>query len=169
MRNIDQLHIRPTRPDDQAQLLPLIAAFRMALGQLRGHMPTLDLDAAHQELQDYQRQNYPIFVAEGQAGRLVGYLVCRVQDEIVWAESLFVSPAQRRQGVGSALYAQAETLAQDLGGDAPYNWVHPNNDKIIAFLQKRGYNVLNLVELRRPWPGEETTQKIQVGQHKFDY
>ena len=163
------MHIRPVHPDDQTQLVPLVAAFRVVLGQLKGRTPTPDLDAARQELKDYQDQNYPIFVAEDEKGRLVGYLVCRVQGDVVWAESLFVSPVQRRQGVGSALYAQAEALAQDLGGDAPYNWVHPNNDKIIAFLQKRGYNVLNLIELRRPWPGGETTQKIQVGRHEFDY
>jgi len=163
------MHVRPIRSDDQGKLVPLIAAFRVALGQLRGHTPPPDRDAARQELQDYQRQNYPIFVAEDETGHLVGYLVCRVQDDVVWAESLFVSPTQRRQGVGSALYAQAETLARDLGGDAPYNWVHPNNDKIIAFLRKRGYDVLNLIELRRPWPGEATTQNITVGQHTFDY
>jgi GNAT superfamily N-acetyltransferase len=163
------MDIRSAHPADQAQLLPLIAAFRVALGQLRGRTPAPDLDAARQELEDYRGQNCPIFVAEDEPGHLVGYLVCRVQGKVVWAESLFVSPAQRRQGIGSALYAQAEALAQHLGGDAPYNWVHPNNDKIIAFLQKRGYNVLNLIELRRAWHGEKPTQKIRVGQHTFDY
>ena len=77
-------------------------------------------------------------------------------------------PVDRRQGVASALYAQAEQLAQSLGGGTPYNWVDPDNEKIIRFLQKRGYNVLNLIELRRCHPGEEPSKKVQVGDHEFE-
>jgi ribosomal protein S18 acetylase RimI-like enzyme len=141
---------------------------------LRGQERQLDLAAARQELAEYQEKYYPIYVAEGdaanpsEASSLIGYLVCRVEGDVVWAESLYVTPQCRRQGIGSALYAEAEHLAQELGGDAPYNWVDPHNDKIIAFLQRRGYNVLNLIELRRARPGEETRQKIRVGAHEFE-
>ena len=74
----------------------------------------------------------------------------------------------RHLGMGSALYAQAEQLAQSLGGGNPYNWVDPDNEKIIRLLQKRGYNVLNLIELRRPHPGEELAHKVQVGSFEFE-
>jgi hypothetical protein len=50
-----------------------------------------------------------------------------------------------------------------------YNWVHPNNDGIIAFLRKRGYGVLNLIELRGARPGASLTNKVRVGEHEFDY
>jgi GNAT superfamily N-acetyltransferase len=99
----------------------------------------------------------------------VGYLVCRVVGDVVWAESLYVLPAYRRQGIASTLYAEAEKLALALGSDAPYNWVHPNNDPIIQFLQRRGYDVLNLIELRRPRSGEKPSRVICVGEHKFNY
>ena len=101
------------------------------------------------------------------SGELLGYLVCRVDGEVVWAESLYVRETCRRLGVGSALYAQAEQLAQSLGGGTPYNWVDPDNEKIIRFLQ-RGYNVLNLIELRRPDAGEELSKKVRVGNHEFE-
>jgi hypothetical protein len=59
-------------------------------------------------------------------------------------------------------------LAHELCGDAPYNWVDPDNEKIIRFLQQRGYNVLNLIELRRPYTGEELAHRVQVGDYEFD-
>ena len=40
---------------------------------------------------------------------------------------------------------------------------------MIAFLRKRGYTVLNLIEIRKPYQGEKLAQVIQVGEHEFDY
>jgi ribosomal protein S18 acetylase RimI-like enzyme len=162
------LEIRLALVNDEPGLIQLIAEFRLSLAQLRGQDRPLDLAAARQELAEYLEKDFPIYVAESDTARLVGYLVCRVDGDVVWAESLYVAPQYRRQGVGSALYAEAERLAQELGGDTPYNWVDPHNDKIIHFLQQRGYNVLNLIELRRARPGEELAQKIGVGSYEFD-
>jgi ribosomal protein S18 acetylase RimI-like enzyme len=96
-------------------------------------------------------------------------MVCRIEGDVVWAESLFVLPVWRRRGVGTELYAEAEGMAERLGGATVYNWVHPNNDGVIGFLRKRGYTVLNLIELRRPLPGEELGQGIAVGKNRFGY
>jgi len=161
--------IRPARSGDQEELVQLVAEFRVTLTQLRGETRAPNLKAARRELAEYQSLDYPVFVAESDDSRIVGYLVCRVDRDVVWAESLFVLPEYRRQGVGSTLYSEAERLAQELGGDTPYNWVHPKNAKVVSFLQKRGYNVLNLIELRRARPGETMTQKTRVGEHEFDY
>jgi ribosomal protein S18 acetylase RimI-like enzyme len=163
------MNVRPVRPDDKDALVPLIAQFRVTLAQFRGKNPAIDLEAAGTELAEYLRKDFPVFVAEDDNGKLVGYLVCRVVEAVVWAESLFVLPNARRRGVGSALYQQAERLVQQLGGDTVYNWVHPNNDGIISFLRKRGCSVLNLIEIRRPRPGEQPSQQINVGRHIFDY
>lgn len=154
---------------DEEAVIPLIAGFRVALAKRSGRRPAVDVSAHWQELRAYQRRGYPIFVAESEAGQIGGYLVCRVEEDVVWAESLYVEPAWRRKGVGSALYGAAEKLAQERGSDTVYNWVHPDNEEIVAFLKKRGYGVLNLVELRRQRPGEVLAGKIQVGKHSFDY
>ena len=53
--------------------------------------------------------------------------------------------------------------------DTVYNYVHPNNHRMIEFLRKRGYTVLNLIEIRRPYKDEKLTQTIAVGEHEFDY
>ncbi|MGC9523151.1 MAG: GNAT family N-acetyltransferase [Anaerolineae bacterium] len=162
------MHVRPSRPADTEALLPLIAGFRVALAALKDREREPDLEAAREELASYEQAGHPIFVAEHD-GRLVGYIVCRVADDVVWAESLYVAPAYRRRGIASALYARAEALAEELSGETLYNWVHPNNDAIIAFLKGRGYTVLNLVEIRRPRSGEEPSGTVCVGDHVFDY
>jgi ribosomal protein S18 acetylase RimI-like enzyme len=163
------LNIRLAEMNDQQALILLIAEFRQTLAQLRNKEDKPDLESAQKELTEYQRKEFPIYVAETDQGRISGYLVCRVDQNVVWAESLYVLQAYRRQGIGSELYAEAENLAAELGNDTLYNWVDPSNDRIISFLKKRGYNVLNLIELRRPGAGERMTRVIQVGENEFDH
>lgn len=163
------MQIRKARTDDQEQLTHLVAEFRVTLARFRGRTSKPNLEAARSELAEYQSPGYPVFVAESDDSRIIGYLVCRVDGDVVWAEQLFVLPEYRREEVGSVLYSEAERLCEEVGGDTLYNWVHPNNDAIISFLQKRGYSILNLIELRRAWPGEKPQQKVRVGDHEFDY
>lgn len=164
------MRIRPARPDDAARLAPLVARFRVELSALRGRERSEDHAAAHEELAGYAPPRFAVFVAEdGGATDLLGYLVCRIEDDVVWAESMYVEPAARRRGVAGALYAEAERLARARGSDQVYNWVHPDNDAIIAFLRRRGYDVLNLVEVRRPRPGERDLGEMRVGGHIFRY
>jgi len=40
---------------------------------------------------------------------------------------------------------------------------------MIGFLKKRGYTVLNLIELRRPRREEPLRERVMVGEHAFDY
>jgi len=163
------MHIRPYHPVDHVALVPLVAAFRADLAALRGAQREPDPTAAAAELQEYLDKAMPMFVAERPSGEIAGYLVCRLDGETVWAESLFVAPAYRRQGVAGQLYAQAERLAVERGSDTVYNWVHPNNDSIIAFLRKRGYDVLNLLEIRKPLPDERLTTTLAVGRQRYRY
>ena len=102
-------------------------------------------------------------------GVYCGYMVCRVDEPCVWVESIYVLPEFRRQGVATALFRKAEELAASYGEDTLYNYVHPNNNGIIEFLKSRGYTVLNLIEIRKPYTGEKLTRKIQVDENQFDY
>ncbi len=163
-----EVHIRPARAQDDAALVPLLAAFRAELDALVGAVHPPRLEAARATLADHRRRSDPIFVAEHD-GRLVGFLVCRVDDGVVWAEALYVAPAYRRRGVASRLYDQAEALAQQYGEPTVYNWVHPNNPAILAFLARRGYRVLNLIEIRRPLPGETLAGQVTIGAHTLAY
>jgi ribosomal protein S18 acetylase RimI-like enzyme len=164
------LSIRQATARDREVLQELVLRFREEIRRYRPS-PTrsFSLADAQAELEDYIAAKYPIFVAEDAEGKILGYLVCRVQDDIVWAEQLYVLPGARRKGIGSSLYEQAERLAAELGSEAPYNWVDSTNSPIIHFLRKRGYTVLNLLELRKPRSGERLERRIKVREEEFYY
>ncbi len=161
--------IRPMEENDRDLLVPLVAHFRVTLSRFQGAAISTDFSAAAQELEGYQEPAYRIFIAENEDDLPVAYLVCRIERGEVWAESLFVLPDYRRQGVGSALYQEAETLAEELGADTVYNWVHPNNERMIAFLRKQGYQVLNMLEIRKNRHTETDLSRIKVGLNTFEY
>jgi len=161
--------IRSAKINDKEKISKLIAEFRVELRQLKGISSVANIDEAKEEFKEYMDAGYPVFVAEESNGKLLGYLVCRIDSGVVWVESLFVSIDARRSGIATKLYIEAEKIADVLGNDTVFNWIHPNNDKIIKFLSKMGYNVLNLIEIRKPWKNEVLTSKINVGNHEYNY
>ena len=164
------MSIRQATPEDRDALQELVLRFREEVGRYRPSSSRSFSPAdAQAEVEDYFAAKYPIFVAEDAVGEILGYLVCRVQDDVVWAEQLYVVPGARRKGIGSSLYEQAERLAVELGSEAPYNWVDCTNYPIVRFLKKRGHTVLNLLELRKPRPGERVERRIKVGKEEFYY
>ncbi|MFX1376261.1 MAG: GNAT family N-acetyltransferase [Promethearchaeota archaeon] len=156
-------------PNYKTQLITLIAKNRIDLAELKKREKKFDLDAAREELNYYLNKNYPIFIAVNENQELIGFTICRVDDDVVWDELLFVIPEERRKGVGSALFKKAEEYAIELGGHTLYNWVLPNNYRSIPFLKKHGYKVLNLIEIRKRLPNEKLTQKFKIGKYEYDY
>lgn len=161
--------IRLANAEDEDKISVLIARFRIELRGLKGIESDINIEEGKMEFREYMDKEYPIFVAENENKDLIGYLVCKTEDDVVWAESLYVLYEFRRKGVASKLYDKAEELARRLGEDQVYNWIHPNNHKIISFLSKRGYNVLNLIEIRKPSVNEKLIEKITVGEHEYNY
>ncbi len=147
---------------------PLAAAFRVALKSYKGIASEPNVAAGREELREYLAAGFPVYVAE-EAGEYAGYIVCRIDEPCVWVESIYVAEARRRRGVASLMFARAEALAADRGEETVFNYVHPNNDGMIAFLRNRGYTVLNLIEIRKPWTGETPTRKIRVANTEFVY
>ena len=149
-------------------LAEMLALFRVELRSYEGIVSKPNLDAAREEMEEYLAAGFPVFAAMVD-GQYAGYVVCRVDSEVVWAESIFVKEEYRCHGIATALHSKAEEIAASYGEDTVYNYVHPNNHRMIEFLRKRGYTVLNLIEIRKPYKGEMLTQAIAVGDHKFDY
>ena len=158
--------IKITQTNDA--LTRLVALFRVELRSYKGITSKPNIEAAREEMEEYLAAGFPVFAAIID-GEYAGYVVCRVDSEVVWVESIFVKEEYRRHGVASALHSKAEEIAASYGEDTVYNYVHPNNHRMIAFLRKRGYTVLNLIEIRKPYKGEKLTQTITVGEHEFDY
>lgn len=146
----------------------MVALFRVELRSYKGIPSKPNIEAGREEMEEYLAAGFPVFVAMVD-GEYAGYAVCRVEAQVVWVESIFVKEKYRRQGVASVLHSKAEEIAASFGDDTVYNYVHPNNHRMIAFLRKRGYTVLNLIEIRKPYDGEKTTQIIKVGENEFDY
>ena len=149
------------------QVAALLASFRVTLQALKGIQTNPDVEDAKEELSGYIKEKWPIYIAL-EENQVVGYILLRV-DGVVWVEHIYVEERYRRQGIASLLYEKAEEYSAKLHCDTLFNWVHPNNEKIIGFLKSKGYTVLNLVELRRPYKDEKVASKIRVGDNEFDY
>ena len=150
------------------RVAPLVAAFRVTLRSYKGIESELDIEEGREDLLYFKEAGYPVFVAE-EAGRLAGYIVCRIEGSLLWVEHIYVCEDCRRKGVASLLFAKAEEIARSTGEETVFNYVHPNNDGMIAFLRSKGYTVLNLIKIRKPYPGEKLTTTIKVNNQSFDY
>ena len=158
--------IRITKVTDD--LAEMVALFRVELRSYKGIVSKPNVDVGRVEMEEYLATGFPVFAAMVD-GQYAGYVVCRVDSEVVWVESIFVKEEYRRHGVATALHNKAEEIAASYGDDTVYNYVHPNNHRMIGFLRKRGYTVLNLIEIRKPYKDEKLNQTITVGEHEFDY
>ena len=154
--------------NDINKVSPLIAKFRVELKAFNCHTTKEDIDAARKEFAFYINEKNPVYFCE-MDGEYVGYLVCRIEKPTVWVESLFVLSEYRRLGIASALFDIAEETATFNGGDTLYNYVHPNNDAMISFLRSKGYNTLNLIEIRKQREGESTNEIITIRNNTFNY
>lgn len=166
--DIERIKIEKLAMEDVENAAELVANFRVELKSYKGIIASPNLQAGKDELLEYLCAKYPVFVAK-ENGEYLGYIVCRIEEPCVWVESLFVSKQHRRKNIASALFKVAEDIASSYGEETVYNYVHPNNDGMISFLKARGYNVLNLIEIRKPYIGEQTTMKIRINNNEFDY
>ena len=155
--------------DYEEELIYQLAQNRIALAELKNRKKMLDLQSAKEELDYYLDRKFPIYIAINEKQEIFGFTVCRVDDDVVWDELLYVVPEERQKGIASAMFARAEKLAIDLGGNTLYNWVHPNNHRSIPFLKKQGYDVLNLIEVRKKLPDEKLSRKFKIGDHEYKY
>lgn len=164
-----KMEIREVKLNDiNDELAEMVVLFRVELRSYKGITSSPNIETGKEEMEEYLLANFPVFVALVDEN-FAGYMVCRIQDDIVWVESIYVKEKYRRLGVATALHEKAEKLAEVYSNETVYNYVHPNNHHMIEFLKKRGYTVLNLIEIRKPYKGERLTQTITVGEHKFDY
>ena len=154
--------------EDAERIAPLVAAFRVQLKAYKGIRSRPDVEAGREEILEFINAGFPVFGA-AEDGTMAGYMVCRIDAPCLWVEHLFVREDRRRRGIASMLFAKAEELAADMGEDTVDNFVHPNNEGMIRFLRAKGYTVLNMLEIRKPYAGEKLTAKIHVEKEAFDY
>lgn len=154
--------------DDADRLAPLVAEFRVTLNGYRGVASEPDVPASRAEIVEFLDAGMPVFAVED-GDKLAGYMVCRIDEPCLWVEHLYVRNEYRRRGIATLLFEKAEELAHAMGEDTVFNFVHPNNRGMIDFLRAKGYTVLNMIEIRKPYKGERLTTTIPVGDAVFDY
>ena len=154
--------------NDVDKVAPLVAAFRVQLQSFKGIKATPNIDAGKEEILEFMSADFPVYAVEDN-GDPVGYIVCRIDEPCLWVEHIFVREDRRREGVASMLFKKAEEIAASMGEDTVYNFVHPNNENMIHFLRTKGYTVLNMLEIRKPYAGEKLTTTIHVDKEEFDY
>ena len=146
----------------------LLSLFRYQLRKYKGIDSKPDIKSALEEVDSFSKdENYPIYLCL-EKEKVVGYMVLKI-DGVIWVEQIYVDESYRRKGVASLLYEEAKKIAKKIGEDTLFNCVHPNNDGIISFLKAKGYTVLNLIEIRKPYKDEKTKTVIKVGNNEFDY
>ena len=126
-------------------LAEMVALFRVELRSYKGIVSKTNIEAGREEMEEYLAAGFPVFAAI-MDGEYAGYVVCRVDSQVVWVESIFVKEEYRHHGVATALHSKAEEIAATYGEDTVYNYVHPNNHRMIEFLRKRGYT-LSLIHI----------------------
>lgn len=164
----DVIDVKKVTVINYEKIIPLIARFRSELLTFKNIFKVPDLLSARQEVEEYLDKGMPIYMLEAD-GQALGYLLCRIDEPCVWVEQIYVVADHRRQGLASLLFKEAEKLAEARGEPTVYCHVHPNNHAVIQFLQSRGYSYLNLLELRKGYPGEEAMTKIRMSDYEFDY
>jgi ribosomal-protein-alanine N-acetyltransferase len=101
-------------------------------------------------------------VVARQAGRLCGFAIMKYADDDAHLLLLAVHPAQRRQGIGSALLAWLETTVQVAGLGAVMLEARADNRTARDFYASKGYTivgrhegyyegVVDAVRLRKPF------------------
>ncbi len=153
---------------DADKLAPLVAAFRTQLRSYKGIKSQPNIEAGKEEIIEFLESGFPIYAIENN-GTLTGYIVCRIDEPCLWVEHIFVREEYRRKGIATMLFEKAEEIAASMGEETIYNYVHPNNENMIQFLRSKGYTVLNMIEIRKPYNNEKLTTTIHVGNETFDY
>lgn len=149
-------------------LTPLLVNFRTELALLKNRKLKYSLADAKVELADYFSSDYEFYIAL-KSKVVIGYAVLKVFDETIWLDQLFVEKTERRKSVASKLLNTANKRANFYGKETTFIDVHPNNHKMIKFLAKNGYNVLNLIEVRKKYHNESIETEIKVGENSFLY
>ena len=68
-------------------LAEMVALFRVDLRSYKGIVSKPNIDAGREEMEEYLSAKFPVFAALID-GEYAGYVVCRIDSEVVWVESI---------------------------------------------------------------------------------
>ncbi len=130
------------------EFLQLVFEMKIIMNQLNRSEKIVMMSEAVNEAESYFTENRSVFVYKIK-DKMVGYSVLKVEDRVCWLDWLYVDPDYQGKEVASKLFDHAEEFAMKLGNEQLYIWVHPDNHRMLKFLKKKGYDVLNLIEVKK--------------------
>ena len=106
MKKIELVEIRQVND----ALAEMVALFRVELRSYKGIASKPNVEDGREEMKEYLLAGFPVFAATVH-GEYAGYVVCRIESEVVWVESIFVREEYRRQGVAVPAETQKRNKA----------------------------------------------------------
>jgi GNAT superfamily N-acetyltransferase len=141
------------------ELAGLVQEFRNALSELNQSGSPCSAEEARDEAAGYFGPATTV-VGLFEQESLIGFSVVRMEEGIYWLSWIYVRPESRGFVNATALFDFSEKLALRAGEDRLYIMVHPDNNRMLRFLRKKGYDALNLVEVTKRKPGR--AQEVRI-------
>jgi GNAT superfamily N-acetyltransferase len=139
---------------------------KIIMNRLNGSENIVMMSEAVCDAESYFTENRRVFVYKIK-NKMVGYSVLKIENKVVWLDWLYVDPDYHGKGVASKLFDHAEEFTIKLGNDQLYIWVHPDNHRMLKFLKKKGYDVLNLIEVKKEKSLSNTSISILGNQFRY--
>lgn len=135
-------------PKINHDFVKLVHEMRTVMNHLNKMDKQISVDDTELEAKSYFSENRQVFGIY-QNEELIGYSVLKTEEQVCWLDWIFVKPEHRGTNAASDLFDYSEKVAVALGSDQLYIWVHPDNHPMLKFLKKKGYDVLNLIEVKK--------------------
>jgi ribosomal protein S18 acetylase RimI-like enzyme len=129
------MNIRPYHPDDEAAVI--------ALWQECGL--TRPWNDPREDIQRKLRVQPELFLVGEVAGRVIATVMAGYDGHRGWINYLAVATEHRQKGFGRALMAEAESLLHLAGCPKINLMVRTSNSKVIAFYERLGYRLDDVV------------------------
>ncbi len=152
--------IREYDVKDFVGLTNLVAEFFSFHRRLNERGPMPPEEAATIIPQDMLQESSHILVAETLEGKkVVGF--CRIErhEGAYFLREIGVTENWRIRGIGTTLLRAAEVYIREAGETNLYLSVLPRNIDAVRFFVRRGYNIINTMELRTEVPEEKVQRR----------
>ena len=153
-------------PAPTGAFIDLVRQFQARLRELNNNPAQPTAEEARAEAAGYFGANRVVFGLELD-GKLIGFSALKTEDGVYWLDWLFVDPAHRGFENASYLFDETERHVLARGEEQMYIWVHPDNHAMLKFLKKKGYDVLNLVEVKKV--KAQTRAVVDILGHELRY
>ena len=158
-----ELEIREATEDDISELAKLVCEFWKEHTQLLGGEEEFTLEDCEKEARKYiTMENAGYFLAIGSDGKIVGFRRWELHDDFYWTRELYVVPEMRRKGVARALIRHFENWLLEKGQKIACISCIPHNIAMIMLARSEGYEILNMIEMRKNLTGDVPKPRSEV-------